>query len=330
MSRAESQGESRQELDELLAPLSDDSEPLPRRPVNREQIVSRMVEVSLAPEPRFSQRARLWGGLAAAASLALAAWGSSTWWRQHDGGGDDIEVVALRGRVTSIDGTLGVGKPAHQRASGTLETSRGAEARFTAPGGLEVELLEDTKVSLADLGVARGASVLRLERGRVRCSIQHLPERQFVVVTPSARVVDVGTVFTVGVESGRAGPTTLVHVEEGVVLVEHAGGQVRLAAAQSWSSAAPEPAPAVEAAPPLDALPEPIPSAHRDLAKHRPPTLALETELLQSGLRSEQRGELQAAKKAFETLVARYPGSPLAPDAKAALSRVRSRLESSK
>jgi ferric-dicitrate binding protein FerR (iron transport regulator) len=325
-----SQPERRQELDELLAPLSDDSEPVPRRPLNREQIVSRMVEVSLAPEPRFSQRARMGGGLALAATLALAAWGGSSWWRGHAGSRNGIEVVALRGQVTSVEGPLGVGKPVHLSATGTLETSKGAEARFTAPGGLSVELLEDTKVSLADLGGAQGSSALRLERGRVRCSIQHLPERQFVVVTPSARVVDVGTVFSVSVDPGRAGPTTLVHVEEGAVLVEHAGGQARLGAAQSWSSAAPAPAPAVEAAPPVDTLPEPLPSAHRDLAKHRPPTLAIETELLQNGLRSEQRGELQAAAKAFETLVARYPSSPLAPDAKLALSRVRSRLESAK
>jgi ferric-dicitrate binding protein FerR (iron transport regulator) len=317
-------------LDELLAPLRDESEPAPRRPIHREQIVSRMVEASLAPEPRFSRRARLGAGLALAASLALAAWGGRTWFRPHDGSVHRIEVVALRGRVTSIEGTLGIGKPVQQRATGTLETSKGAEARFTAPGGLEVELLEDTKVSLADLDLGPGSSALRLERGRVRCSIQHLPGRQFVVVTPSARVVDVGTVFSVSVQPGNAGPTTLVHVEEGAVLVEHAGGQARLAAAQSWSSAERAPAPAVEAPPPVDAPPEPLPSAHRDLAKHRPPTLALETELLQNGLRSEQRGELQAAAKAFETLVARYPSSPLAPDAKAALSRVRSRLESAK
>ena len=48
------------------------------------------------------------------------------------------------------------------------------------------------------------------------------------------------------------------------------------------------------------------------------------------GLASEQKGDFQAAAAAFQTLVTRYPDSQLAVDAKAALQRVKGRLESPK
>jgi outer membrane protein assembly factor BamD (BamD/ComL family) len=51
---------------------------------------------------------------------------------------------------------------------------------------------------------------------------------------------------------------------------------------------------------------------------------------LRSGLQIALLLTRQAAVTAFETLVARYPESQLASDARAALSRVKGRLESSK
>lgn len=320
------------ELDELLAPLREESEPPPRRAaVNRDAIVSRMVEVSLAPEARFSPRMRWLGGLSLAASLALAAWGGSSYLRHANSAQGMLQISAVRGRVSAPGGTLGAGQTAQLGPAGTLETSKGAEARIKTADGLQVDLLEDTKVSLAELGAARGASALKLERGRVRCVIEHRPERTFEVVTPAARIVDIGTVFSVTVEPSSSG-ATVVHVEEGTVLVQYTGGQARLTASQTWSSAA-QTAPLLGAdpLPPVaESEPLPAPSTHHDTAKRRGPTLAAETELLQSGLRSEQQGDLRAAESALKSLVTRYPASPLAPDAKAALARVHSRLESSK
>ena len=77
---------------DLLSPLTEhEVEPTSRRfQVDREKIVSRMVEVSLTPEARFSPRARLGMALALAASFALAAWGG---------------LSALDGKcVVSVDG----------------------------------------------------------------------------------------------------------------------------------------------------------------------------------------------------------------------------------
>jgi TolA-binding protein len=116
------------------------------------------------------------------------------------------------------------------------------------------------------------------------------------------------------------------------VLVQFAGGESRLTAAQSWTSESESSKPAAVAPPVSAAAAEPSssPGPRRDLVKRRPDTLEAETKLLRRGLASEQKGDLQSAVTAFETLVARYPESQLASDARAALSRVKGRLESSK
>jgi hypothetical protein len=305
------------DVKQLLAPLTEpEVDGSARRfQVDRAKIIARMVEVSLAPEERFPSRAR-WGAvLALAAGFALAAWGGTHWLRGPEQAGlPGVEVVVMRGQVTPLN------------ADGILETSESAEARIKARG-LEVELRENTKVSLKELGASASSSAVRLDRGRVRCVIPHRPGRQFSVVTADARVVDIGTIFSVTVQPSATGPRTLVQVEEGEVVVHHAGGQSRVTAAQSWTSRAPEPAPA--AVTPPASVDEPSEVVPPKPAPRRPrETLETETQLLRSALASEQKGDLQAARKTLESLVARYPESPLAPDAKAALSRVKRRLES--
>ena len=322
----------------LLGPLTEqDVDPASRRfQVDREKIVSRMVEVSLVPEQRFGTRARVVGALALAASFALASFGGLRLLQRGSvADATGIEVLAVRGGVTSIQGPtlseLGAGKSTRLSPTGTLETSPGADARIKTESGIEIELLEGTLVSLNELA-GNGASALHLERGRVRCIVAHQSGRTFSVVTPGARVVDVGTTFSVAVKPGDAGPKTVVEVEEGEVLVQHAGVERRLTRAQAWSSDTPKLARLPEPSAGVDTLElEPsAPPAHHVAGKHHPETLAVETKLLRSGLASEQKGDLRAAVTAFETLTSRYPDSQLAPDAKAALARVKGRLESSK
>ncbi|HEX2872391.1 MAG TPA: FecR domain-containing protein [Polyangiaceae bacterium] len=322
---------------ELLAPLAEEDELAARRVhANREKIVARMLEVSLAPEERMGRGARVLTALAVAAAAALISWGGLQVWRQVDAV-PSLEVTALRGNVTGIQGSeasgLTVGKAVSLSAEGTLETSQGAEARIKTSGGLEIDLLEKTRVSLGELGAAGVSSALRLDRGRVRCVIPHDPGRTFSVVTSVARVIDVGTTFSVSVEETPTGPKTVVHVEEGEVLIQFAGGQRRLTASQSWMSGAEPPAPLAASPTPEVMVEAPQlqpPSPRREPVKRRPETLETESRLLRSGLASEQKGDFRAAAEAFQTLMTRYPGSPLAPDAKAALKRVKGRLESSK
>jgi hypothetical protein len=325
-------------VQELLAPLTSATDDLASRrfQVDKDAIVSRMVEVSLTPEPRFGARARVGAALALAAGFALATWGGAAWLKRGGTIRPGIEVVALRGNVLAIPGAksrgLSVGEPTTLSPEGTLETSQNGGARIKAGGGLEIELLEDTKVSLGQLSAVSASPALRLERGRVRCVIEHQPGRTFSVVTHAARVSDVGTIFSVSVDNAEGGPRTFVHVEEGEVLVQFAGGQSRITAAQSWMSQTESSKPAAAAKPVSAATAElsSNPGPRRDLVKRRPETLEAETKLLRSGLASEQKGDLQGAVTAFETLVARYPESQLASDARAALSRVKGRLESSK
>jgi ferric-dicitrate binding protein FerR (iron transport regulator) len=181
---------------------------------------------------------------------------------------------------------------------------------------------------VSELGSGQGNSTLRLERGRVLCKIAHRPQRTFSVLTSDLRVVDVGTVFSVSVEPPSTSPGTVVRVIEGEVMVHHAGNATRVTAQQSFSSVtpvAPEPAPQLE--------PEARPDARgaaRAPSRRPLDNLDEETELLRRGLLAERQGDLRGAAQAFEKLVKRYPSSPLVPDARAALARVKGRLESSR
>jgi ferric-dicitrate binding protein FerR (iron transport regulator) len=332
----------RRAIEELLSPMTQaDDDLAPRRvQVDRDKIIDRMVEASLAPptlQERFGSR-KLGYALALAAGFALAAFGAS---RLLKSDGEELDVVALGGQVTSVRGgvvtVLGVGQHAKLDADSKLETSAGARAELRAPGGVLLGLAENTQVSVAEL-TAASASTLRLERGEVRCTIEHQPQRVFSVVTPDARVVDVGTVFTVNVKpasKAAAASETRVSVEQGEVLVKGTRGEEHLRASQSWSSAPPAAAPAASQADqaPLDLAAEDSTDSPRSgskPSKARPNTLAAETELLKSGLASEQRGDYRAAAQALDKLVKRYPSSPLAPDAKAAFSRVKGHLQSQK
>ncbi|HXK19938.1 MAG TPA: hypothetical protein VNG33_19140, partial [Polyangiaceae bacterium] len=172
-------------LQELLAPLTEGvSDQAARRfQVDREKIVSRMVEVSLAPEARFGSRARVAGLAALAASLALASWGGFKLWQPSSVASPGIEVVALRGSVTRVQGQtangLSTGLATRLRPQGTLETAPGAAARIKTESGIQIELLAGSLITLGELGGTGDASALRLERGRVRCTVPHRPGRTF-------------------------------------------------------------------------------------------------------------------------------------------------------
>jgi ferric-dicitrate binding protein FerR (iron transport regulator) len=173
--------------------------------------------------------------LALAAAFALLIFGAFFALQRpavRDDGANTLAVMAVRGTVTGMIGgerqALSAGQAATVGSDGTLETSSSGAARIRAGGGLVVELGEKTKVSLRELSTSRESSALRLESGTIRCVVDHDPSRTFTVVTPDARVVDVGTVFTVTVEPSPNGRTTSVQVEEGKVVVHHGGKQLPL------------------------------------------------------------------------------------------------------
>lgn len=142
---------------------------------------------------------RRWLGMAAA-GLALAILALGTWWLKRD---DALLPVVVEAR----DGGVAVGERI------TLDR----EIATTSVGGLSLRLSDGTTARLGASGRLRVESVrdahrLRLDRGQLGLSVE--PQaRPFTLVTPHARVMVLGTRFSVEVGEG----STRVMVSEGRV-----------------------------------------------------------------------------------------------------------------
>jgi TolA-binding protein len=304
--------------------------------VDRERVLAGMAQAS---------RRRPWPAAviyaAAAAAVVGLVFGARLWQR---GGGSasvaSLEVAVSEGSATQIRGALhadmSASQTTHIAAEGELETGADSQARVRTTDGLQIELRSQTRVALSQLQPS--AAQVTLLGGAIRCTVPHrTAPHAFQVVTPDVTVVDLGTVFTVSVD----GPdrTTRISVEEGEVLVRQALGQTRLQAPNSWSSGAStasSPAPLAEPSAPSGAAdlgpkpPDATPKGSRSSAPPRGeatagPTLAQEAQLLRQGLAAERQGRFSDASSALTELLARYPHSPLVPDARAALARVQAR-----
>jgi hypothetical protein len=324
-------------LDELLAPLRDEGPELAanRPTIDRERVLARMsAATSRAPLER-SRRARTMAVLAFAAAMAAAIGVAGVRLVAKRTAEGSLEVTASVdvAWVRSATPAIAVGSSGFMPAEGELVTGAHGRARIRTETGIGIDVGESTRVPLADL--APRSKALRLNAGWIECHVPHLAGGEtFSVVAPDATVIVHGTVFSVEVRPDGARTSTTVRVEEGEVVVRHATGDVTLAAQQAWTSrVAPNLiAPAPEAATTVD---EPTPrepssprgAAHRapEPAASAPGTLDEETKLLRSGLSAERRGDLSGAIASFEQLLARHPQSPLVPDARAALARVKIR-----
>jgi hypothetical protein len=315
-------------VDELLAPMRQDLNAKDAAPIDRERIVARMMDAA-RPEPKAT--ARRWVVAFAVAAAFAVGFGAMRWLRKPADAERSLDVVAVAGEVTWLgarEGTkvMSPGQSGRIESGGTVTTSPSGAAEVRTAGGLELDLSRDTRVGLAAFeGPSR---TLQLVRGKVLCRVPHLAEKEtFSVVTSDVRVVVHGTVFSVEVSPEG---TITVRVDQGVVSVHHPRGDVTLVASQSWSS---EPTPAPAAPPPLSVVqegkegpPKVSAPAARKAGEPAPPpgTLDEETRLLRSGLAAERSGDLESAAQSFDQLLKRFPQSPLAPDARAALARVRS------
>jgi hypothetical protein len=332
-------------VDDLLAPLRADP-PAGRPPaIDRDRVLARMAAAAKsAPLERSRRTKRL---VAYAMAAVLAATLGLAGVRSLSKRGDAariLELTAVSGYValdTGMSHSITAGQSIHTTAEGAITTGPGSSAHIRANSGVEVDVLEDTALALDGLDPRAGA--LHLYGGAIRCQVPRLPTGQtFSVVTPEATVIVHGTVFSIDVRPrgpfshGRSGfgKRTTVKVDEGVVVVRYPSGEVTLTASQSWTNppldSAPEPepssaAPSGEPAPKSSAAPRPTPRRTTSAPAPELGTLDEETRLLRSGLAAERSGDLARAAASFEQLLARYPDSPLVPDAKAALGRVRAR-----
>jgi hypothetical protein len=335
-------------IQELLGPMRDRAVDTTGRrfKVDREKIVARMIDASMSEPETSARRLRAYAVLALAAGFAMVAAGAA-YKTMHRSPvaipAMHIDIVAVEGDVARVAPSgrtaIAPGQTAAIAPDGAIETAARAEARIKTDSGLQIELRENTRVSLGEMSGNEPRVALHLDAGAVRCVIPHLTEgHTFSVITPDAKVIDRGTIFTVSVEGSGASAHTVVQVEEGVIVVQTASGETQLTASQSWGTPAPV-APTTEQPPVAStagasaesAARAPAASgAHRgaDTQKQMRGTLEDETTLLRMGLADERKGDLRSAASAFESLLSRYPESPLAPEARAGLARVKGTLGS--
>jgi FecR protein len=237
-----------------------------------------------------------------------------------------VTVQEVQGTVSRWEAGLRVPLVAAQEpqavsTASELVTEASSNLHVRTSSGLDIALFENSRLSLAGLGqVATSVSLLS---GGIRCDVPHLlAGQQFSVQTPDGSVIAQGTVFGVFVGAAAEGGRTCVKVEQGEVLMNTAASASRIGAGQSWGCerATKLVVSAVEA--PSAKPPEGSLRANQDHSG----TLDEENSLFQSGLAAERRGELAAARSAFEELLTKYPASPVAGEARAARTRVVKKL----
>jgi ferric-dicitrate binding protein FerR (iron transport regulator) len=238
-----------------------------------------------------------------------------------------ITIVHSVGQTTAHAGVtpraLREGEALRQDA-GEIESAANGSAELLTSAGLGLKMGGGTRVSLARL---LAVNELELRQGLLTCSVPHLSEgERFSVQTPDARVVVHGTVFTVRVDSKRArGAETCVEVTDGVVIVQHQGGETALNAGDQWGCDVSPSAPMSES--PVPAAPS-VGARERHAAPQgsaRPAergTLGEESRLLQEALAAERVGQPERAQGLLSQLLARYPNSALASEARRASSRI--------
>ena len=314
-------------LRELLAPMTEREVELdaPAFQVDRARVLARMAQA------RSHERRAPLGYVAwAAAGIAVLVLGAQFVARHSPSAASgSLEILVSEGSARQLHGDAHAEVTRKQStqiaASGELETAADSQAQVRTVDGLQIDLQSQTRVALA--GLVPSTSQLTLLGGAIRCTVPHrAAAHAFRVVTSDATVVDLGTVFTVSIEGPNH--TTRVSVEEGEVLVRHGSEQTRVLAPSSWSSAQPVPASNELELEPLpsassDATPPPGARATRRSIKAIPSvTLEQEAQLLRQGLAAERKGQPADAIAALTQLLQKYPHSPLAPDARAALARV--------
>ncbi|HEY0707752.1 MAG TPA: FecR domain-containing protein [Polyangia bacterium] len=240
------------------------------------------------------------------------------------------------GRELGVEGAVGVGVGVIE---GALVFRHGHEQRNLAAGhnvevswddALTTPADEGAELRLSDLVnmtlspetevaqmTARGGQVERitLTRGRAHLRVAKLTDgRRFHVLTPFAEVQVRGTAFDVELLPGLA-PSTCVRVQEGLVEVKAAGVSHLLPAGHTWGCD-PAPLPGLTRA---AATPPPAPPA-RTRAESR--ALAAQNRLFQQALRAQRAGAHQEAAKTYRAFLQRYPGAPLAAQARANLATI--------
>lgn len=273
---------------------------------------------------------RLVLGLSFACSVGLCAWFVVGLFE-----GERLEA----GRVLVQSGRIEV-QSSSTRALAGQELTLAADATLLAtddaslelPSHTDVVLQDGTQLRIAQTGSERTTSEhIALDRGRVALSVPKLAPTQALSVRTRDSVVEVhGTRFSVEVLNGPGGEAlTRVEVTEGIVSVTCAGQRQLLTAGQSWSSDTSNDAkePNAGGAPTVAAADSAV-VAPSDTERVAPAVsagnsdLTEQNRLFQSALDARKRGAVSSAVERLSTLMARYPRSELAHNARVEHFRV--------
>lgn len=210
-----------------------------------------------------------------------------------------------------------------------LSTGADGRAEVRLPSGATAALRGQTRVIITSL-VSPTVPSARAEKIRVAEgeAFFTVPARgadeTFEVVTADSEVIVRGTRFRVGVSGAAADLTTHVFVEEGLVLVRHAGTETALAAGEAWSSR--PNAMAVEDVPSPDASTDSKGTPKAPDVASPTSVLAHQNQLYQAAMAARRRGDDPRVVSLLSELLAKYPTGPLAPEAKRERDRALARL----
>lgn len=211
-------------------------------------------------------------------------------------------AVGSRVGVASRGGVESAPSPSESQLVHTRDSQ---SALLLIASGVQATLSPNT---IARLPVLADQPVLGLMRGQVSLDVPPMPKgTSFVVQTPDTRVTVHGTRFTVSYPSAQGG--SCVRVMEGRVGVKGPNTDVLLGPGEAVG---------------CDDVPSPAPERNRrsKTEAEEQSTLAVQNQLLQQALVKERQGDAPGARRALGTLLAKYPESPFAPEARRALSRL--------
>ncbi len=323
-----------------------------RRERLRESTVDRIREAMQSATEARRRRAWLTGALLAALVGVVAAVGVITVSSALDRAPDAATAPATqqgelfaqsqdaRSTVRRADQRLALPRtPLPLQAGDALQAGPGA--------AVEVALPDAGRATLGANGALEVTRALRAEQrfvlrhGRLDIAIPpESPHRSLVVTTPHAAVAVVGTVFAVGVLGEGVATVTEVTVERGRVhLIAHDGEERWLDAGDTWRSserAAREP-PAADTEPAADEDVSPTEAGPtRQAAPTRgrgptgaganPSTLPEQNRLYRQALDARNAGDDARTVTLLDSLISRYPGSPLRQEAEVERFRALSRI----
>jgi hypothetical protein len=318
-------------------------------PPSRDAAVSRIKD-ALRARATARRRRRVVTLLAVAAAVAAVVGGSVLAARRTDRSDSSVAAVATGhdlGRVVvATEGvtalragrTQSLGQDARLAEGTELRTAGTSEAHLDFDSGTRVTLGGGGRVRLVEQSQSKRFA---LEAGSFFAKVSKLAvDERFVVATPDAEVEVRGTEFRVTIVAGDAacagGSPTRLEVSEGVVVVRHAGSEVRVVGGERWPTCAPPFAPkqvgvvattsGSTAAPteriamtPRRVLSTPPASASR--SPEASSRLAEQNDLFDEAMRLRRSGDLVGAEARLDRLLASYPTGPLAESA--AVERMR-------